>query len=241
MINIPDDYRVYLSGSLFSDQVRFPVQQKGVIRHRTDAVISSVAKKNILHIGCLDHVPLIDGKIRAGKWFHQQLTDVAESCLGIDIDSEGIDYVREEIGVSNILLANIMTGEGCEHFLSKDWDYAVFGEVLEHIPDPVAFLKSFKEVSEGKVERIIVTVPNAFRGGNFLSNFKNEETINSDHIYWFSPYTLLRVIEKSGWISETLELCQFSDSSGLKRFVKQFIINRWKMFAEDLVVTARSK
>ena len=43
----------------------------------------------------VDHLPLVDKKIANGTWMHKMLDDKATRCLGIDINAEGIDYIKK--------------------------------------------------------------------------------------------------------------------------------------------------
>ncbi|GHV66149.1 hypothetical protein AGMMS49928_00120 [Spirochaetia bacterium] len=45
---------------------------------------------------------------------------------------------------------------------NEKFDYAILGEVVEHVNDPVFFLKNIKENLKDGVEKIIITVPYAF-------------------------------------------------------------------------------
>jgi len=237
-IEFPEEINQHARGEKFDHLLVIPITQRGVIRSREASIATLARGKRILHVGCLDHMPLIRDKINAGTWFHRILTDCASECLGIDIDQSGIDYVRQEFGVENIIRADLMTGEGCEQFNQQSWDIAVFGEVLEHIANPVLFLSRFREFSRGRVDSVVVTVPNAFRRTNWLSAMRSRERVNSDHYYWFTPYTLCRVLVESGWKIRTLEHCEFGEPKGITDRVKRAVVRHWPMLADDLVATA---
>ena len=49
------------------------------------------------------------------------------------------------------------------------------------------------------VKKIIVSVPNCMRGGNATGALRSRETINSDHCFEFSPFTLAKVMTLSGF------------------------------------------
>ena len=49
------------------------------------------------------------------------------------------------------------------------------------------------------VKKIIVSVPNCMRGGNATGALRSRETINSDHCFEFSPFTLAKVMMLSGF------------------------------------------
>ena len=82
---------------------------------------------------------------------------------------------------------------------NNHFDVLLISDVIEHIGDPLTFLKEINRVFKNVVDKIIITTPNAFRLENFLSAYKNEEVINTDHKFWFSQYTLSKLIIESGF------------------------------------------
>ncbi|MBE9547614.1 MAG: hypothetical protein IMF10_09025 [Proteobacteria bacterium] len=69
---------------------------------------------------------------------------------------------------------------------------------MEHVDNPVLFLDSIKRKYSKHIDKLIITVPNAFKIENFIF-IKNDniEMINSDHRYWFTPYTLGKVVTRA--------------------------------------------
>ncbi len=61
-------------------------------------------------------------------------------------------------------------------------------------------------------DRIIVTVPNAFKFENFLNAMRDREAINSDHRYWFTVYTIAKVMTLSGITMENFYLVNSYDN-----------------------------
>lgn len=229
----------YIQGTQFSELLPFRVQQIEAVVDRMEFVESVVKGTRVLHIGCLDHVPLIEGKTKSGRWFHDRLTSAASSFLGIDINQDGIKILQDKFNISNICYGDIDSIEKIDKITQSNWDYAVFGEVLEHVDNPVAFLKKFSSDYSENVSRIILTVPNAFRIGNIVAAFKNKVLINSDHCYWFSPYTIWKIIHQAGLTVETIQLCKFSVSRGLKGHLKDLLLRRYPLLAENIVVICR--
>ena len=78
------------------------------------------------------------------------------------------------------------------------WHYAVFGEILEHVDDPVLFLRSAFSNYRESIDQVVITVPNAFAWRNFQNACQGVEQINTDHRYWFTPYTLCKVMIRAG-------------------------------------------
>lgn len=226
----------YIKGEQFSDNINFCIKKDSTIPGRMEFVEQLVQGKKILHIGCLDHLPLIKGKIKKGLWFHQQLTNVASECIGIDIDQKGIDYVRSELGISNIYYGNLEQDDKIEQISSQNWDYVIFGEVIEHLDNPVFFLQKFISVYQNNFEQIIITVPNCYRLENLWGMLQNTEAINSDHRYWFSPYTICKVIYQAGLNITQLQMCKFLDLAGLREKLKDVVRNAYPIMADTIVI-----
>lgn len=212
----------YLKGDEFDDMLFVDISDQKFIYSKHDFLIKIAENKRILHVGCLDHIPLIDARIKKGIYTHAILTEAAEYCLGIDINKEGIDYVKQR-GFDNIIYADITSG--CATIENDHFDYAILADVLEHIPDPVTFLSSFKRYKN--IDKLIITVPNAYRFLNWEFLGKGFERINTDHRFWFTPYTLAKVCVDAGY--------KIDDFEYITPFYKQlrkfgFFWKSWKKF-----------
>jgi hypothetical protein len=198
-MRLPENSEPYLTGKVFSNAFTLPIDFHAVIPKRVSYLCEIAKGKRIVHLGCLDHKELIDDKVNAKQWLHKELTEVSSACIGIDINTETLNYVKEKYGIDNILIADMMK-TSIPEISNHQWDYAILGELLEHISNPTAFLKSIRDSYEGCIDKIIITVPNAFTQSNFRNSNKNKEVINSDHKFWFTPYTLASVMSASGII-----------------------------------------
>jgi hypothetical protein len=204
----------YLKGEKFSNSLSVEYERTRYEAVSREAKITSLIKDcNVIHIGCADHIPLISEKIAKNRWLHKLITDNAKKCIGIDNDSESIEYVKKETGYENVVCGNILTDDFPE-IISSRWDYAVFGEIIEHIDDPVHFLKAFRQKFGGSVNRFIVTVPNIYNKHRFRNMMNYREVINSDHRYWFTPYTISKILATAGYTPEKIF---FSNLSSLTR------------------------
>lgn len=193
----------YLRGEKFSNRIDVPLRYKEPIPNRVRLLTEMSRGKKIVHLGCLDHQPLIADKITRRQWLHKELTEVASACVGVDIDSEALRYVQSTFGYQNILLGDF-TRDSFKEISSKQWDYAILGELLEHIDNPVQFLSSIRSNYAGMINHVIVTVPNAWTRITMKMAQSSVEMINSDHRYWFTPYTLAKVLYHAGLITEEI-------------------------------------
>lgn len=188
----------YLSSTAFSENVAFSVGGKSAPVERADLIVDMIRGKSVLHVGCVDHLQELPGKIATGTWFHGRLSEAASRCFGIDINRAGIEMLHSRWGISNVEYGDIAADAGIDSIKAHAWDWIVLGEVLEHIDNPVQFLSGIAKNYGHDIHGIIISVPNAFRAGNLINTFRNRELINSDHRYWFSPYTLQKVAYRSG-------------------------------------------
>ena len=193
----------YLSGQKFSNSHTFHYDYKSSIPNRVKFLCELVKNTRVLHLGCLDHKPLIEEKIKRGQWLHKELTDCTETCLGIDIDAETLSYVNEKFGFKNIILADFIK-EKPQEVIANKWDYAILGELLEHIDNPVEYLGSINTNYSSFIRKIIITVPNAWTQTTIRKAKESAEIINTDHRYWFTPFTLSKVISRSGMLVEDI-------------------------------------
>ena len=231
----------YVEGKKFSVLVPFKIKQEESMQDRMDFVEEIVKGKSVIHVGCLDHLPVIEEKIKHDRWFHLRLTNVASECLGIDINKEGIDMVSSEMNISNICYADIASEQKISEITSKYWDYIVFGEIIEHVDNPVDFLQKLISNYQENIGSIIINVPNAFRAGNIKSLFKNVESINTDHRYWFSPYTIYKVVHQAGLKVDQMKMCKYSPTNGIGGKIKDFFLNQYPLMAENIVLVCHKK
>lgn len=204
------DYR-FLTGNDFSNSYKLLIENN-IVENRIKKLVKLTKGKCVLHIGCCDHVPLIKEKVKHGWWLQGELEKVCNCVIGIDINEKGIDYIKEEKISSNVYCANILNDDLKEKFPYTNFDYVILGEVLEHINNPVEFLSILRERLNkyGFMGEVVVSAPNA------LSFQRKElrkrcEIINSDHKYWFTPYTLAKVLTEAGlYPSELFFACSGS-------------------------------
>lgn len=110
------------------------------------------------------------------------------------------------------------------------------GEVLEHIGDPVAFLSTIRTKYCDYVDRIVVTVPNALRIANFQFAKQGMEVINSDHRFWFTPYTLAKIMTDAGLVIEGYRMLQSNPVTDPN--ARSFLLQN-PLFREGVAMVAR--
>jgi hypothetical protein len=174
-------------------------------KNRDKFLTELVNQSKIIHVGCVDHLEIIEAKIKAGTWMHRILMNCTQRCLGIDINPIGIDYIQKHFQISDVVCGDLTT-QRIPEIENDQWDFILLPEVLEHTPNPVNFLNSIRVNYANCIKKIIITVPNVFAYPEYKMASKNIELINTDHRYWFSPYTLLKVINEAGFTVDGLYL-----------------------------------
>lgn len=197
----------YLSGKEFSNNYNM-LLENNCLYGREEKLLQIVKNKSVIHIGCCDHIPLIQKKVSEGHWLHKLLEDHCSDVLGIDNNETSVEYVNASGLVKKNVYCMDITSSDLSNisFSYKEADYVLLGEILEHVDNPVDFLKSMKNnlAKWGFHGKYIITVPNAFCFQRTKFYLKGIEGINSDHRYWFTPYTAGKVMYQAGIMPEEL-------------------------------------
>lgn len=226
----------FLTSENFSASQTFPLRGDGWELGERTAVLERMASgRDIIHVGCLDHLPLIEQRIKAGTWLHKRLTEVSRTCVGLDIDPEGVELVHR-LGFSNVLCCDLVRDPPHPAIIAHHWDCLILGEVLEHIGNPVEFLSSIREKYAGYVDRVILTVPNAFHLDNFTRTFRHIEQINTDHCFWFTPFTLAKVAYAAGLHVKGYSLCLHKPNVPWRRFVYRTLLRVFPLLRGTVVM-----
>lgn len=201
-----------------------------------------VAGKNVVHVGCVDHsAALIERKISHGTWLHGHLNRVAERCMGIDIDADAIEYIKQTLKIGEVFCCDL-TRQALPVMLEKPWDFLLLGEVVEHVDNPVAFLSALRERHfPHAAQRLIVTVPNALKESNYRTSKAGREKINSDHRFWFTPFTIAKVLSRSGFQIEDIYLVNSKPrkpKASFKAWRKRRLQRQHPLLRDNIVVTA---
>lgn len=195
------EYSEYIAGTKFDKGYRYKITGRNKLGRDKIVYLSALLKgKSVIHLGCTDHVDCIDQKIKENIWLHKIITNISKDCIGIDINEEAINYIKNKYAnqdyAKNIYMADITSNFLKEHHFRAE--YLLMGEILEHIDNPVDFLKQIVEKNRDCIDKIIITVPNMYNIHTKIFSWFNIEQINTDHRYWFSPITLWKVASQAG-------------------------------------------
>lgn len=212
----------YLSGKTFSNGHRFDLGNRRPALRRFERLIQLCAGQRVLHVGCCDHLGLVRDKVAQGVYLHQHLCRAAAHCVGVDTNADGVALLRE-LNFPEVYLPD----EVPDH----EFDICLLADVIEHVGDVVSFLRSMRRY---RFRQIVVVTPNLFRLRNWLST---GEVVNTDHRYWFSPFTLCKVLVDAGYTPQSVELCH-SDHVTARGALLARVLDWMPKYRDTLIVNA---
>jgi hypothetical protein len=222
---IPDpEALAFLNGKHFSNNWMFHIAPQPRLIQRNRRLMELARGKSVLHLGCTDHPELIERKIREGRYLHSQLRVVASRLIGVDINEKGVRIMRD-LGFEDIYLPSQLP--------IHDFDLLIVADVIEHVPDVRMFLMDLHQYN---FDIMVVTTPNAYRRINRIQ--LRGEIINTDHRYWFSPFTLCKVLLDAGFQLDSLE---FTDRPSRFNFIRNLLLKKFPLLQEGLLVIVRKK
>jgi hypothetical protein len=165
---------------------------------RIEYIVSRCAGARVLDLGCYDETALV--KRDTETWLHGRIAAVAAAVLGID-SSEAIPPDGLVTGPNS----RIVRGDArafADALGTGQWDVAVAGELIEHLPNALEFLLTVKAGLAGR--RLILSTPNATSLTNALLGAAGRESNHPDHLQVFSFKTLNTLCLRAGFASWTI-------------------------------------
>ena len=175
---------------------------------RLNFIKRQALRQNVLDLGAMDETAYLS-KRGLGGWLHEELASVATRVVGIDsstlVPPDGL-----------VTTPNSMIFRGDVSDLS-DWvppisatnefipDLVVAGELIEHLPNPLDFLKSLRRNPHLSGKTVILTTPNATAMHNCLVGLASRESTHHDHLCILSFKTLTTLLHRAGYEEWTIQ------------------------------------
>ena len=186
---------------------------------------------SVLDVGCANGVN--------GKYLLDN--DIADVVYGIEYDKAMSD-VAESV-YTKTFNGDLNSNKFIEEIVSTDvaFDYIIFGDILEHLVDPLNVLMRIKKMlkQDGK---IIISVPNVahieffiqvYLKGTFPQN--NRGLFDKTHVRWFTKKDAYKLVQNSGLkVLEYENKYRFRDGSSTYSKYK-LLYYFLKLFRKDLV------
>ncbi len=190
-------------------------------------VYDSCKDNNVLHFGFAD-APFTEEKIKKNSLLHFKIKEISKSVVGIDYDSKAIEIYKKLTGDNNVLHGSIYELKNINYDYTQ-FDTFLLAETLEHLGNPQLALETIRKVMPDSA-KLVITVPNALNLWGFYNSLHNFEGVHSDHVAYYSPATLVHLLELSGFDCKILNFyTSYNEES-----VDKFFENR-KLFTDGLV------
>jgi SAM-dependent methyltransferase len=161
-------------------------------------VTAACRSRSVLDLGAMDETAY-GAKRGRGTWLHEAIADVASRVVGVDSSAE-----VPETGLKTAPNAEIRRGDimDLDRWLADSGfqpDVVVAGEVIEHLPNPLAFLKSLAAIERLRGCTLILTTPNATAVHNVAIGLVSRESTHHDHLCILSFKTLHTLCRRAGF------------------------------------------
>jgi 2-polyprenyl-3-methyl-5-hydroxy-6-metoxy-1,4-benzoquinol methylase len=156
--------------------------------------------KIVLDLGAMDETAYLS-KRGTGMWLHEAIASVAAQVTGVDSS----DQVPEG-GLRTAPNAVIHRGDIMQlaswfeaHNPAPLPDVVVAGEVIEHVPNPLAFLRELRSIERLRGRKLVITTPNATAAHNVMIALLSRESTHHDHLCILSYKTLHTLFHRAGF------------------------------------------
>lgn len=163
---------------------------------RLDYMSTACEGKVVLDIGCFDETAL--GKRGTPHWLHGRILAKASRVIGIDI-SDKIPEDGIASGANGLILRRDAARLDLDGIAVEDIEVAVAGEFIEHIENPLEFLRAAKRTLDGR--ELVLSTPNGVCFANTLMGAIGCEVQHPDHLLNFTYKTLNTACLRAGFRS----------------------------------------
>ena len=161
--------------------------------------------KSVFDLGALDETA-IDAKQHSGNWLHARLSANAVRVIGIDNSALLPPGGLETGNTSCIIRADIFQLDPVIDSYGRP-DLIVIGELIEHLPDTMGFLRSLKQNPALRGVELVFSTPNACCWHNGFIGLAGMESMHVDHLQIYSYKTLRTLFGNVGIELEQLVPC----------------------------------
>jgi methyltransferase family protein len=177
-----------------------PLERLAVVRpvDRIEFIARVCARCRVLDLGAMDETAW-RAKRGRGTWLHEEIGRQALHVDGIDncapVPAEGLRTGPN----ATIRRGDITDPERLVAELEDSPDVVVAGELIEHLENPLQFLKRIAGLSRLSGKTLILSTPNATALHNFLIGLVRRESTHRDHLCILSYKTLATLCTRAGF------------------------------------------
>lgn len=164
---------------------------------RLDYVAEACRGRAVLDLGAMDETAFAQKRGR-GTWLHERIAVVARQVVGVDNSStvpfEGIATAPN----ARIVRGNVEALDALLAAIAFEPDVVVAGELIEHVPHPLGFLRDLARLPRLSGCTLILTTPNATAVHNVAVGLLSRESTHRDHLCILSYKTLRTLCDRAG-------------------------------------------
>jgi SAM-dependent methyltransferase len=165
---------------------------------RIEYIARACSGKAVLDLGAMDETAYVS-KRGQGVWLHEEIARTARRVVGIDASSavpvDGLVTANNAV----IRRGNILDLAGLLPTLEFVPDIVVAGELIEHLENPLEFLRSFRRLPLLSGATLILSTPNATALHNCLIALGSRESSHQDHLCILSFKTISTLLSRAGY------------------------------------------
>lgn len=152
-------------------------------------------ERQVMDLGCVDSRPRRNTaaeRIAKPNFMFTRLCEVNRSILGVDIDEQGIEQLKEQ--GYNAVCADVEKMD-----LGRRFDTIIAGEIIEHLENCGLFLRNMRRhLKEDGV--LIISTPNPFYMRQSWKIWRyGRPLVHEDHLNWQDPITLDALLRRTGF------------------------------------------
>jgi Methyltransferase domain len=153
--------------------------------------------KRVLDLGAMDETAY-GAKRGQGTWLHERIAAVAANVVGIDSSATVPGEGLATAGNARIERGDVLRPVELLDRLDFTPEVVVAGELIEHLSDPLAFLRSLASTDRLHGSTLLLTTPNATAAHNVAVGMLGRESTHADHLCILSYKTLNTLCLRAG-------------------------------------------
>jgi len=175
---------------------------------RVEHLLKKVRNKRVIHFGFLD-IPFTEEKTKSKDLLHNILKNATSYLFGVDVNTKELNLYRDITSDKENICLDITnaTDKDLKKHFKESYDYVLFTEVLEHVPNPFKTCVALRNLCILTNSKLLLTVPNAYSQHAFFIAMAGYELVHPDHYYYFSPTTIKKLLSDSGFDIEEFNMC----------------------------------
>jgi hypothetical protein len=182
-------------------QLRYTALERVTVPRPVDRIgfIANVcARRRVLDLGAMDETAW-QAKRGRGTWLHEEISRRALHVDGVDnstlVPADGLRSAANAV----IRRGDVGDPERVVAALDCAPDVVVAGELIEHLENPLQFLRRFACIERLAGKTLIVTTPNATALHNVLIALARRESTHHDHLCVLSYKILATLCTRAGF------------------------------------------